>query len=66
VSATQRFQFEKHPQFFIRMDNEALSVVPVYVNNPDPSPLAIYRRNTNPTPSSFTKIVRDDFHACRE
>ena len=38
-----RFQFHKRSQLFIRVHDEALSVVAVRVSNPDRSPVGINR-----------------------
>jgi hypothetical protein len=43
------------------MDNEAPSVAPVRVNNPDRSPFGINRCNASPTLSGFAESVGDDF-----
>jgi hypothetical protein len=59
--ANHRFKFQKRSQFFIRVHNETLSVVAVRVNDPERSRVAIHRRNTAPTPTGFTQIVRDYF-----
>jgi hypothetical protein len=38
---TNRFEFHKCSQFFVRPHNETLSVVAVRVGNPDRSPVGI-------------------------
>ena len=66
--ANRRFKFEKSRQFLLRTHNEPSIVVAMCVSNPDCSPVAIHRGHAVPTPSSFAKIVSDDFpllHAVR-
>jgi hypothetical protein len=63
TTALARFEFQKRSQLFIGAHNETLSFVPMCVNNPDRSPVAIHRCNATPTPSCFAEIVSDDFPA---
>jgi hypothetical protein len=41
ATASRGFEFEKRRQHFMRVDNEALSVVAVSIHNPDRSPFTI-------------------------
>jgi hypothetical protein len=51
----------KRRQLFIRVHNEALSVVAMRVSNEDRSPVGIHGCNAAPTPTGPAEIVSDDF-----
>src|SRR5262245_28476928 len=53
-------RLQKCCQDFIGLHNETFSIVAMSVTNPDRSPLAIYRRDTAPTPTCFLEIASDD------
>jgi hypothetical protein len=52
AGANRRFQFHKRGQFFVRMHNELLSVVPMRISYPERSPVGIntLRRSPNSQP----------------
>ena len=56
-----KFQFHKRSRLFVRTHDETLSVVAMYVSNPDRSPVGINRCNAAPTPTGLAEIVSDEF-----
>ncbi len=57
----RRFKFQKRGQLFIRVHNEAFSVIAMRVSNPDCSSVRIHGCDAAPTPTGFAEIVGDYF-----
>jgi hypothetical protein len=62
--SNRHFEFQKRSRLFIRTHNETLSVAAVRVSNPDRSSVGINRRDTAPTPSGSSQIVRGFTDCC--